>query len=251
MEFNPGIILQSRLGSTRLPNKIILDFNKGKSILDIILEKITSEFKNLPIVISTGSDEKNLNLLKYSEKYGVSFFVGSEEDVLERFINSAESNNLSHIIRICSDNPFIDTFYIKKLITEMGKNGKDYISFKNHKGIPVIKTHIGMFGEIVSLDSLKKIKSRVDKNPKYCEHVTNYIYENESDFDIILIDLPDKILNRDDIRLTVDTIDDFLLASEIYEKTKGMEFDEFIDFLALNSNRYINKMVYNIKNNNK
>ena len=64
MEFNPGIILQSRLGSTRLPNKIILDFNKGKSILDIILEKITSGFKNLPIIISTGSDQKNLNLLK-------------------------------------------------------------------------------------------------------------------------------------------------------------------------------------------
>ena len=230
MEFNPGIILQSRLGSTRLPNKIILDFNKGKSILDIILEKITAGFKNLPIIISTGSDQKNLNLLKYSEKYGVSFFIGSEEDVLDRFINSAESNNLSHIIRICSDNPFIDIFYIKKLITEMGKNGKDYISFKNHKGIPVIKTHIGMFGEIVSLDSLKKIKS---------------------DFDTMLINLPDKVLNRDDIRLTVDTLDDFLLASEIYEKTKGMEFDEFIDFLDLNSNRYINKMVYNIKNNNK
>jgi spore coat polysaccharide biosynthesis protein SpsF len=248
---NLGIVIQARLGSTRLSNKIILDFCDNKSILDIIIEKIKLRFSSNTIILSTGDIEKNYKLAEISNKHSIEFFSGSENNVLDRFVETAKYHNLTHIIRICSDNPFIDVDMLSDMMVIDNLESYDYVSFKNDKGIPMIKSNIGLFCEFVSLSALNTITKKESNNPSYTEHVTNYIYENPDEFNIMLIDAHQTISSRDDIRLTVDTSNDFNLLSEIYRKTKNMNIHNLVNFLDENKDQYIARMLINIKNNTK
>jgi spore coat polysaccharide biosynthesis protein SpsF (cytidylyltransferase family) len=248
---NLGIIIQARLESTRLSNKIILNFCDNKSILDIIIEKIKLRFSSNSIILSTGDMEKNYKLAEISDKHSIKFFPGSENNVLDRFIETAKCHNLTHIIRICSDNPFIDMGMISDMLAIDNLESYDYVSFKNDNGIPMIKSHIGLFCEIVSLSALNKVMNKEGDNPAYIEHVTNYIYEHPEEFNTILIDAPGIISARYDIRLTVDTHDDFNLLSDLYRKTNDMGIYDLVNFLDENKEQYIDRMLINIKNNNK
>ena len=248
---NLGIIIQARLGSTRLPNKIILDFCDGRSIIDIIIEKIKSRFSQYPIILATGDSPKNSKLIEFSSKHNIHFFIGSENNVLSRFIEAAELYDLTHVIRICSDNPFIDMDLLDELVSIQDKFSYDYISFKNNDGLPVIKSHFGLFAEFVSVSGLRKVMSMEGNNSHYIEHVTNYLYENPAEFRLKLIDLPKVISGRHDIRLTLDTQLDFNILSDLYTKTKNMNLNQIVDFLDKNHDRYIDEMLINIKNNSK
>jgi spore coat polysaccharide biosynthesis protein SpsF len=248
---NLGIIIQARLGSTRLPDKIILDFNNGESVIDIMIEKLKSRFSQYRIILATGNSPENSKLIKFSSKHNINFFIGSENNVLSRFIKAAELYNLTHVIRVCSDNPFIDMDLLYELVSTPDKFSYDYISFKNDNGMPVIKSHFGLFSEFVSVSGLKKVMDIEGNNPYYNEHVTNYLYENPSEFRLKLIDLPKVISGRNDIRLTLDTQNDFSILSNLYKKTKNMNLDSIIDFIDENRDQYIDKMLINIKNNSK
>jgi len=248
-----GIIVQARTGSTRLPQKIILNFDGGNSILDIILDKLSSFFKqDMPIILATSTNKADDCLEEYAKKRSISFFRGDEQDVLFRFVEAAEKYNLSHIIRICADNPLIHTESIKNLVTifknECSKKGNDidYLSYKNGMNIPTIKTHWGLFSEIVSLKALKTTLELTDE-PIFHEHVTNYVYGNEKDFNIMLIPAIDPIINRYDIRLTIDDHEDFNLVSEIYKNVKVYQdsIEYLISFLDKNKT-YLSAMNNNI-----
>lgn len=207
-----GIIIQARVDSTRLPNKMILPFYEGKSILKIIIEKIKHSF-NLPIVLATTINPKDDILQEVANAYNIKWYRGSESDVLQRFIDTAELFQLDTIVRVCADNPFLSSKYILKLIDTFNKQNADYISFKNKQGIPSIKTHYGFFAEIVKLSALKRV-SELTNEQLYHEHVTNFIYTNKTLFDIKLFDIPFQ--ENDKIRLTIDTQEDFDLAQTIY-----------------------------------
>jgi spore coat polysaccharide biosynthesis protein SpsF len=216
-----------------------------------MIEKLKSRFSQYPIILATGNSPENSKLIKFSSKHNINFFIGSENNVLSRFIKAAELYNLTHVIRVCSDNPFMDMDLLYELVSTPGKFSYDYISFKNNNGMPVIKSHFGLFSEFVSVSGLKKVMDIEGNNPYYNEHVTNYIYENPAEFRLKLIDLPKVISGRDDIRLTLDTQNDFSILSNLYKKTKNMSLDSIIDFIDENRDQYIDKMLINIKNNSK
>lgn len=248
-----GIIVQARTGSTRLPQKIILNFDGGNSILDIILNKLSSFFKeDIPIILATSTNKADDCLEQYASKRLLFFFRGHEQDVLFRFVAAAEKYNLSHIVRVCADNPLIHIGSIDHLITvfknEFDKKGNaiDYLSYKNGMNTPTIRTHWGLFAEIVSLKALKKVLG-LTSEVIFHEHVTNYIYEHEEDFNVMLIPAIDSIINRNDIRLTIDDREDFNLISEIYRNIRGYEnsIEHIVSFLDQNE-KYLNIMNNNI-----
>lgn len=207
-------LVQARLGSSRLPGKILLPFYEGDSILDLLVKKLKSV--NADIVLATSTIRQNDILEEMAGKYGINCFRGSENDVLQRFIDAAEEYGGNNIIRVCSDNPFLDLNSIKQLIhfVERSKKTLDYVSF-NIQGIPSIKTHYGFWTEYVSLNALKKVRTLTDE-PLYHEHVTNYIYSHLSDFCVSWIDGPECIQGHSNIRLTIDTEEDFRNAVKIY-----------------------------------
>lgn len=206
-------MVQARVGSTRLPNKILLPFYNGKCILELLIYKL-KQVPNTNVVIATSVDPRNEAIEEVTRRMGVTCFHGSENDVLQRFIDAAENVDAEQLIRICSDNPFLELDSIKTLVNKANNSDKDYISF-NINGKPSIKTHYGFWTEYVSLNALKKVKS-ITNEPLYHEHVTNYIYSHPDKFNIGWIDGP-KILDAHPyIRLTTDTKEDFNTVQKIY-----------------------------------
>ena len=209
-----AIIVQARCGSSRLPNKMILPFFEDKSLFEIIINRLAKKYKT---IIATTDSERDDSIAELGDLNGVSVFRGSENNVLNRFIAAAEFHKIETIIRVCADNPFINMEMIDSLIKLY--NGEDYCSYRYSNGKPTILGHLGLFCEITTTKTLKKV-SRMTQDHLYQEHVTNFIYSHPKTFNVKLHDLPAKIKNYDGVRLTVDTQKDFELIKEIYKKLK-------------------------------
>jgi spore coat polysaccharide biosynthesis protein SpsF len=203
MKLPTGIIIQARTQSLRLPNKIVLPFYNGECILEIILRRFVEAFPDLPIIVATTSNPKDDRIEAIVSKFPIiKVFRGEESNVIKRFIDAAELNNLDSILRVCSDNVFIDMDLTRALI-EMGKyNSLDYISYKLAGDLPVIKSHQGFFTELVSSRALRMVTSLTSEET-YIEHVEP---------------APSLLYNLTGIRLTIDTDADFINSKIIYSK---------------------------------
>ncbi|MDF1672096.1 MAG: hypothetical protein P1U41_01210 [Vicingaceae bacterium] len=227
-----AIIIQARLGSTRLPEKMILPFYQDKNILSILLENLL-EHSNTPVILATTTNPNDDKIADIANEYKINIFRGDENNVLDRFIKAAEQFNIDNIIRVCADNPFLQINYVNQLISEIeNHNELDYISYTIDNKTPAIKSHIGLFAEATTSNTLKKV-ARLTANPLYLEHVTNFIYSNEK-FNIKLIPTPNIFFNRLDLRFTLDTQEDFNLLKDLYLSYKKFNNDiikliEYID----------------------
>ncbi|MCS2964457.1 hypothetical protein NXV12_28610 [Bacteroides thetaiotaomicron] len=143
---NYAFVVQARLGSTRLPGKILKPFYGNQSILDLMVHKL-SAISNIPVIIATTNSVINEPIEKKALALGVKCFRGEENDVLKRFIDVAEYFDIQGIFRICSDNPFLDVHAARQLVEIAMKSCNDYISF-DIDGTPSIKTHFGFLGRI-------------------------------------------------------------------------------------------------------
>jgi len=208
-----GIILQARTGSTRMPEKVILPFYQQQSILDLLLEKV----KKLggPAVLATTVNPSDDRICVLAEQHGVPVFRGSENDVLDRFIQAARQFGFTKIIRVCADNPFLDLAGMQTLITEFSKSDADYLSFQLSGNKPSILTHFGFWTEAVRLDALEKAQ-QLTAEKLYHEHVTNFIYGNPALFDVKFIPADPLVFSRTDIRMTLDTSEDFEIQQQIF-----------------------------------
>lgn len=242
-----GIILQARTSSTRLPNKIIKKIDGEISFLDILLERLLILEEEIPLILATTTNENDHILKQYGSKYNIPVFLGSEHNVLDRFIECATKYNIENIVRICSDNPFMDLNSISELLQNY--NGEDYLSFKVNAR-PSILTHNGFFPELVSLRALKKISQ--NKNASCIEHVTNCIYSSQGKFNVNFIEK--EVPNS--IRCTLDTKGDFENLKFIYfnwykkQRKNKFNFKELIQFIEINGN-LLSQMKKEIKNNSK
>lgn len=208
-----SFIIQARVGSSRLPNKILLPFFQKKCILELMIDKL-KQVPNTQIIIATSINPNNDIIEDFCNTNRINCYRGSENDVIQRFIDAAEKFNAKKIIRVCSDNPFLVLDSIKTLAEKARNSSADYISF-NIDGTPSIKTHFGFWTEYTTLSTLKQVRT-LTNDPIYHEHVTNFIYSHPDKFKIEWIPGPKCLENRNDIRLTCDTIEDFQNSREIY-----------------------------------
>ncbi|MEA4994965.1 MAG: glycosyl transferase family 2 [Petrimonas sp.] len=206
------IIIQARTGSKRLPNKMIKSFYNDKSLLEITIERLKS--LNIPIIVATTKEKNDDAIESIAISKDVLVFRGDENDVLSRFIEAATKFNVEKIIRICADNPLLDLSSILDLKNSFTESNVDYWCFATHDKTPTIKTHYGFWGEGVTINALKRIKELTSEN-LYREHVTNYIYTHPDKFSIHY-EIINPIIERNKLRLTLDTKNDFELIRKIY-----------------------------------
>lgn len=247
-----GIVIQARTGSTRLPNKMILEYDNGRGIFEVLLNRLKKLSKDYPVYLATTTSEKDDILVEIAGKYEVKSYRGSEENVLKRFVESAEYFNLKKIIRVCADNPFLDIMELENLIQKFIKSDADYYSYTLDGTLPTIKTGFGFWAEGVRVDALKSVM-KATANPFYLEHVTNYIYENSENYNIHLEHL-EEYEDLLSIRLTVDTKVDFELSQEIFEAcvTQNLEFTpDTIETLILKHPEWLEIMNQETERNRK
>ena len=244
------IIIQARTGSSRLPKKVLLPFYENKSILDIIINRLSKNKYRIPICIAT-TDNINDDILfnKYNNHNNLYCYRGNENNVLKRFINCAEHYNKKTVIRVCSDNPFISLKYLEGLVDEFIENNFNYISYSIKDEKCCMKSHIGIFSEIVDLKSLKQIIENTDKKC-YLENVTEYIYENKDKFLIKLINNNFNSSIISNIRLTLDTQEDFDSLSKMFKELNIKDDIDFYEILNyLHENKQILQNMQNIIRN--
>jgi len=213
----------------------------------LLIEKLINEFPTDKIVLATTINPLDDELEAIASFCKIKCYRGSENNVLNRFIEAAEENNFDTIIRVCADNPFLDILHIKRLIKEIETKKYDYVSFKTSNGLPTIKSHLGIFTEAVSLKALKKVRNLTDLT-LYVEHVTNYIYENKDLFTLKFLELPTYMENTDSIRLTLDTEADFKLERELFRNACHLSTEELIISLKNNTELLV-KMEHQINKN--
>lgn len=202
-----GIIIQARMGSNRLPGKILKPIG-DKLLLEHILFRLTKLESEAVIIIATSKESKNDEVEQFCKKKSVQCFRGSEQDVLERYYLCAKQFGFDEIIRLTADNPFVDIEEIDKLIDLFRKEKADYAeSFDN---LPC-----GVGAEIFTFAALEKDYNE-SSMPHHFEHVNEYILENSDKFKTVTLTVP-NYKNRPDIRLTVDTQEDYERACYIVE----------------------------------
>lgn len=208
-----GIILQARTGSTRMPEKVIKPFFGDQSILDILIGKVKK--LNVPAVLAITENPSDDRICDLAARHDFPVFRGSENDVLDRFIQAARKHSFSKIIRVCADNPFLDPESMKTLITKFEQSDADYLSFQLAGNKPSILTHFGFWTEGVKLSALEKA-AQMTSEKLYHEHVTNFVYGNPEFFKVQFIQASPLVFSRTDIRMTLDTPEDFEIQKEIF-----------------------------------
>lgn len=243
-----GIIVQARMGSIRYPGKVLQKIYESNRLLDLLLINLKSLNQN--IIVATTENKIDEEIIETAIKHEVDYYCGDENNVLSRYIECSKKFGISPIIRICADNIFIQNEFISQLI-DNSHLAYDYMSYQVNE-VNTILTHWGMFGEYVTLDALEKVQQNTTQG-EHLEHVTNYIYTHPKEFRIKYWNVP-KELWRDDIRLTIDTVEDFKICKEIIEYLKihnlDWNYNNIINYLE-SSPQLFEKMRENIKKNKK
>lgn len=231
-------IIQARMGSTRLPGKIMKMVN-GKSLLDYELERIKRSKLLDEIVLATTIQEKDDYIVNYCNERNIKVVRGSEDNVLERYYYAAKEVKADVVVRMTSDCPLIDPGIIDDLVAFYLENNFDYVSNTQNRTYPR-----GMDTEVFSFSVLEQAYLNAEKEYEK-EHVTPYIYFNPGIFSI------GQVTNDQDLskyRLTVDTNEDFelisILLNDLYNEDKMFGLAKIIEKLELEPHLFeINKHI--------
>ena len=228
-------LVQARVGSTRLPGKILKEIC-GKTILYHEIDRLKKCKEIDEIVVATTDKEDDDKIVNEAKKLSVKYFRGSENDVLSRFYYAAKENNADIIVRVTSDCPCIDFEILDKMLIYFKDKYKekqiDYLSNTINRTYPR-----GYDIEIFTFSALEK--SYINAKKEYeREHVTPYIYDKTNNF------LKLSFENKDDYseyRVTLDTIEDFIVIKNIFEnlyyKNPYFKLNDVVQYL--NNNLHI------------
>lgn len=211
MDTDIGLVIQARMGSSRLPGKVLMNLC-GKPVLLHIIERLKDLKKEYKKIIITSTAQKDGEIENFCKENNILFFRGSENDVLDRYYQAAKLFKLQHIVRLTGDNPLVDANNLQFLIEEHLKNNADYSSniSEVNSGLPE-----GVGSEIFSFSALEK--SWIEgKRENHREHVNEYILENQDKFKVLFVKMRDDRLSAcKDLRLTIDTREDFAFVESI------------------------------------
>ena len=201
-------IIQARMGSKRLPGKVMKEI-VGKPMLYYVINRVKYAKELDNIVIATTNLKEDSQILDLASEMGVISYAGSENDVLDRYYQSAIISKAEVIVRITADCPLADPNVIDKVVRYYLINDFDYV------GTSIIPTYPdGIDVEVFSFTSLKKAWSEAKLSSER-EHVTPYIWKNPNIFKI------GNLKNAKDIsymRWSVDDQRDLEFMREVYKR---------------------------------
>ena len=197
-------IVQARVGSTRLPGKVLKKIN-GKPLIEILFHRLNQSKKIDKIILATSKNTENDPLVKLITKLGDDVFRGSENDVLGRYYNAAKSYTPKTVVRITGDCPIIDPTLVDEVISLYEKEKADYVSNTNPPTFPD-----GLDTEVFSFEALKVAHEQA-KEPFDREHVTPFI-KTHHQFNRMNLENELDLSNE---RWTVDNPEDFIVVENI------------------------------------
>jgi spore coat polysaccharide biosynthesis protein SpsF len=232
-------IIQARLGSSRLPGKIMLEAC-GKSMLELMIERVKRSKKLDKIIIATSTNAQDDKIVEFCKKAKIDCYRGAEDDLLARYKGAADTFGVDTIVRLTSDTPIIDAETIDDTVEAYLKNNYDFVS----NCYPMPRTYPdGTNVEVFSRNLLNEA-DRQAKKPSEREHVTFFMWMQPDKYKIFRVDYKRDISKY---RLNLDYNEDYSVLKAIFENLypkdhnftmeNALEWlDEHPDTYKINSN---------------
>ena len=168
---NAVVIVQARMGSSRLPGKMMEEL-MGKPLLWHILRRAACVRPQLPVVLATTDHPRDRILTEVAADCGAHVICGSEDNVLSRFLLALEKYPARWVIRVCGDSPLFDPAFLNQCLLCAEENQADVVKFK---GDP---PSLFQGGEVVSARALHFSQEHAGSDPLAFEHVTAWAMRN-------------------------------------------------------------------------
>ena len=205
-------IIQARMGSTRLPGKVMMKVDKTNTILSHVINQLKNSKKIDRLIIATTDLQEDDIIVNHAKILKTDLFRGNAVDVLDRYYQCAKKFSSEIIVRITADNPLIDPNIVDNVINQFLKNSFDYITNANPRTYPY-----GTEVEVFSFQALEEASNNAE-NPSEREHVTPYFHNNKEEFKISNIKLTENLSH---LRWTVDRENDLKFVKKIISEIKN------------------------------
>ncbi len=196
--------LQARVGSTRLPGKVLLKI-AGRSILDRAVWRLRSARTLDDVIVLTTTLPEDDAVAEEAEALGAPVFRGPAADVLRRFQLASEKFSPSIVVRATADNPLVDFGSADRIVEAVRNRSLEYCM---EAGLP-----LGAATEAITAAALARADVEATL-AQHREHVTLYVKQHPERFRIALL-APPEILRHPEMRITVDTPQDFIFVEEL------------------------------------
>jgi spore coat polysaccharide biosynthesis protein SpsF len=198
-------IIQARMGSTRLPGKVLAELD-GDTMLAQVVRRLRAARRIDEIVVATSTDDDDDAVAREASRLDTGMHRGSPFDVLGRFVGAARAYRADAIVRITADCPLLDPEVVDQVVGAL-TDEVDYASNTHDRCFPR-----GLDAEALHRDTLDRI-ARLGTSPAAREHVTAFVMEQPALFRIAQIDAE---TDDSDLRWTVDTADDLAMVCGLY-----------------------------------
>lgn len=203
-------IIQARMTSTRLPEKVLMGL-AGIPVLKQVYNRACLIRGIDEVLVAIPDTSANDALVHFCEQNNIPVFRGSEDDVLDRYVQAGREAHADIVVRLTADNPFIDPVISSQVLDKFLSTGCDYVGIGNPSTYPV-----GLSTEVIRFSVLERIWKEV-KSPAYREHVTLFIYQHPELFHI------ENVAYHTDLsfhRWTLDDKADYRMLSLVAEELK-------------------------------
>lgn len=229
-------IIQARMGSTRLPGKMMLPL-AGEHVFTHDIRRVSAADHVDEVIVATSKKTSDDIIHRYATQAGATVFRGSESNVLDRVYYAAQTANANAniVVRITGDCPLIDPNTIDAMVTPVVGDDIDYATNIINRIFPR-----GLDAEAFTFESFERVHEEATE-PHHREHVTPYYREASNQFtteSVVSTAVFDEqqFQNRDDLRLTLDEAADYEVLRTTYE---NIAFDDILP--VREAIRYVDK----------
>lgn len=223
-------IIEARMTSTRLPGKVLRQAC-GRTFLDLMIDRLEMMHSIDSVIVATTTNREDDEIVDVATARKIDVFRGSENDVLDRVLKAAQQYNVDVIVETTADCPLIDPKESDLVVEKFRNESVDYCSNILKRSYPR-----GMDTQVFTTNTLADVASRTN-HPTDHEHPSIYIYSHPELYSLANIEAPNHLFDPD-LRLTVDTPEDFELIRNIFEHflPNGNEFflSDILNFLNAN-----------------
>ncbi len=201
-------VIQARLGSTRLPGKVLADL-AGRSLLAHVVERARAAAAPERVLVATSTRPEDEAVAAEALRCGAQVFRGSELDVLERFAGAAAAADAAHVVRLTADCPLLDPALLDEVVRAHLAQGADYTSNGLQPGYPR-----GLDVEVCTRAALEQAAAEAAA-PHERAHVTAFIYARPERFRLHSVRCDG---DHSALRWTVDTPEDLAFVRAVHAR---------------------------------
>ena len=216
-------IIQARMGSTRLPGKVLKDL-AGRTVLARVVSRVQRSRLIHKVIVATSTESADSRIVEECHRIDVEVFRGDHEDVLDRYYRAAQAAKAEAIVRITADCPLIDPIISDMTIGEFLDKHADYASNVQVRTYPR-----GLETEVMTFQALETAWHEAHE-PHQREHVTPFLYEHPGRFKMLSV-TGEADYSR--YRWTLDTPEDLDFLQAVYERFGKHDYFSWREVLKL------------------